>query len=137
MQTITLTYEQRTAALAAPERFWLAAHIEARPDGDPTKRLVTFMAIYARDILAGELPEPYSDERARRFARLALVEATTYHAHRRRRDRELAAALGLPIAEIPAVRREQIATTPRPAISRLRGTRNRPSATHRRRARMR
>jgi hypothetical protein len=107
MQTITLTYEQRTAALAAPERFWLAAHIEARPDGDPTKRLVTFMATYARDILAGELPEPYTDERARRFARLALVEPTTYHAHRRSRDAELADVLGLPLGEIPDVRREQ------------------------------
>lgn len=121
MQTITLTYEHRTAALAAPERFWLAAHIEARPDGDPTKRLVTFMAIYARDLLAGELPEPYSDERARRFARLALVEPTAYHAHRRRRDSELAAVLGLPLAEIPDVRREQQAlATAQPATRRTR-----------------
>jgi hypothetical protein len=39
MQTITLTYEHRTAALASSERFWLAAHIQALPASDPTKNL--------------------------------------------------------------------------------------------------
>ena len=68
---------------------------------------MTLMALYARDVLTGELPGPYSDERARSFARLALVEPSAYRAHRRRGDRELAAALGLPVAEIPHVRREQ------------------------------
>ena len=113
METITLTYNKRTAALASRERFWLAAHIAALPDGDPTKRLVTLMALYARDVLTGELPGPYSDERARSFARLALVDPAAYRAHRRCRDPELAALLGLPVAEIALVRREQhtLATT--------------------------
>lgn len=136
MQTITLSYDNRTVALASPERFWLAAHIEALPTGDPTKRLVTYMALFARDVLTGELPGPYSDELARRFARLALVEPVAYHAHRRHRDRDLAAALGLPIAEIPAVRREQVASTPTPAISRQRRTLERRPLPRPRRTRL-
>ena len=107
METITLTYEHRTVALAARERFWLSAHIDTLPNGDPTKRLITFMALYARDVLAGEQPGPYTDERARSFARLALVDPNAYHAHRRRQDAELAAVIGLPVSEIPDVRREQ------------------------------
>jgi hypothetical protein len=106
MDTITLI-DDGQVALAGRERFWLAAHIEALPDGHPTKRLVAFMALFARDVLTGELPGHYSDHRARTFARLALVDKAAYQAHRRRSDRELADVLGLPVAEIPAVRRDQ------------------------------
>ena len=120
MDTITLTYDGQHVALAGRDRFWLAAHIEALPDGHPTKRLVAFMALFARDVLTGDLPGLYSDHRARTFARLALVEPAAYQAHRRHSDRELADVLGLPVAEIPAVRRDQAAV-------------RRPSAIHRRR----
>jgi hypothetical protein len=78
MDTITLTYDGQDVALAGRERFWLAAHIEALPDGHPDKRHVCFMALYARDILTGSLPGPYNDDDADRFARLALqTEAST------------------------------------------------------------
>ena len=133
MRTTTLSYEQRTVALASREQFWLAAHIEALPDGHPTKRIVTFMALYARDVLTGELPGPYSDDRARSFARLALTEPNAYHAHRRRRDSELADVLGLPVSEIPDLRREHAAITRSPR--RRRRTHDRPRATRRRRTR--
>jgi hypothetical protein len=72
METITLTYEDRAVALAAPTRFWLAAHIEVLPTGDPRKTHVCFMALYARDVLTGAAPGPYRDEDAERFARLAV-----------------------------------------------------------------
>jgi hypothetical protein len=107
METITLSYQNRTVALAAPQRFWLAAHVEVLPAADPTKRLVAFMALYAREVLAGDLPGPYTDQRAVTFARLALVDPARYAAHRHGTDDELAAALQLPVAEIPAVRRDQ------------------------------
>ena len=96
MDTITLTYDGQDVALAGRERFWLAAHIEALPDGHPTKRLVAFMALFVRDVLTGELRGAFSDDRARRFARLALVEPA-YRARRRRSDRELADVLGVPV----------------------------------------
>jgi hypothetical protein len=72
MDTITLSYQGQTVALAARARFWLAAHIEALPAGHPDRRHVCFMALYARDVLTGELPGPYNDDDADRFARLAL-----------------------------------------------------------------
>ena len=84
MDTITLTYHGQTVALAARERFWLAAHIEALPASHPDKRHVCFMALYARDVLTGDLPGPYSDDDADRFARLALRtgsgRSATHHA---------------------------------------------------------
>jgi hypothetical protein len=85
--------EERTSACRT-HRFWLAAHIEALPAGHPRKRHVCFMALYARDILIGELPGPYTDTDAERFARLALRDpdvtqlarsATTCSSRRRRR----------------------------------------------------
>lgn len=72
MDTITLSYQGQDVALAGRERFWLAAHIEALPTGHADKRHVCFMALYARDVLAGDMPGPYNDENADRFARLAL-----------------------------------------------------------------
>lgn len=58
-----------------PTRFWLAAHIEALPADHPHKTHVCFMALYAREILTGEMPGPCHDEDAERFARLALCTA--------------------------------------------------------------
>jgi len=72
MDTITLSYHGQTVALAGRGRFWLAAHIEALPTGHPDKQHVCFMALYARDVLTGQLPGPYSDDDADRFARRAL-----------------------------------------------------------------
>jgi hypothetical protein len=74
MNTISVSHHDRLVALAAPHRFWLAAHIEALPDGHPRKRLVAYMVLYARDVLIGELPGPYNDDDAERFARLALAD---------------------------------------------------------------
>lgn len=105
--TITISYQRRAAARAGAERFWLAAHIQALPHGHPDKRIVAFMALYARDVLSGELPGPYSDERARTFARLALIDPDTYATHHTISDEQLATALELPLDEIPAVRRDQ------------------------------
>lgn len=75
MDTITLTPGGRATAVAARERFWLAAHIEALPAKHPHRRLVCFMILYARDVLTGTLPGPYSDARAERFAIACLIPA--------------------------------------------------------------
>ena len=90
MDTITLTRHGRTVALAARPRFWLAAEIEALPDGDPRKRQVCLMALYARDVLTGAMPGPYTDADADRFARLVVGGdgrrpcSPRHHGHRRR-----------------------------------------------------
>ena len=75
METITITYDGRPAALAGADRFWLAVDVEALPDGHPRKRVVALMALFARDVLLGELPGPYTDERALAFAYAALDAA--------------------------------------------------------------
>jgi hypothetical protein len=85
MDTITITHGAATVALAGRERFWLAADIEALPDGHPRKRHVAFMALYARDILTGEMPGPYTDTDADRFARLIAAGDTGACAPRHRR----------------------------------------------------
>src|SRR4051794_7730939 len=73
MNTVTVSHRGRVVALAAPHRFWLAADIEMLPDGHRQKRFVAYMVLYARDVLIGELPGPYSDEDAERFAQLTPV----------------------------------------------------------------
>jgi hypothetical protein len=73
--TITITHDGRTVALAGRERFWLVAHIQALPDGHPRRRHVCFMAVYARDVLTGDMPGPYTDSDADHFARLVTNAA--------------------------------------------------------------
>jgi hypothetical protein len=70
MDTITITQDGRSVAVAGRERFWLAAHIQALPDGHPRRRHVCLMAVYARDILTGDMLGPYTDADADHFARL-------------------------------------------------------------------
>ena len=73
MDMITLSHRGRAAALAAPARVWFATHMETLPDGHPDKRLICFMAFYARDILTGAIPGPYTDRDAQDFAIACLI----------------------------------------------------------------
>jgi hypothetical protein len=75
MNTIAISYDGQTVALAGRERFWLAAHIQTLPDGHARKRHACLMAVYARDVLTGAMPAPYSDADADHFARLVLDAA--------------------------------------------------------------
>jgi hypothetical protein len=106
MDTITLTHQRRPVALAAATRVWLAAHIQALPDGHPRKRLVCFMAFFARDVLTGALPGPYSDARAEHFARLALIDPDIIAAHPHATDTQLADILAVPVEQIAAHRND-------------------------------
>ncbi len=111
MDTITLTHQDRPAALAAPTRVWLAAHIEALPTGHPRKRFVAFMAFYARDILTDNIPGPYSDKNAERFARLVLIDPAVIAAHPDADDKQLAQLLQVPVEQLQEYRTETPATT--------------------------
>jgi len=96
MNNITLSHQGRDVAVAAASRFWLASHIEALPDRHPRRRLVCFMVLYARDVLTGALPGPYSDTAAERFAIACLIPSELLE--RADLDIERAAtALGIPI----------------------------------------
>lgn len=103
---ITITYADAVAAAAGPTRFYLAAPIAALPDGHPTKRVVAFMCVYAREILTGRLPGPYSDDDAERFARTALIDPAILARYPHAADRELADLLGVPVEQLTARRVE-------------------------------
>jgi len=66
-----ITYRGRVVAAATAERFLLSDELEHRSPSDPERTLVAYMCLYARDIVTGDLPGPYSEPRARRFARPA------------------------------------------------------------------
>lgn len=73
MRTITICHQGRVVAHAGRRRVRFAAHIQTLPDGQPRKRWVCFMALYAREILTGALPGPYSHAEAERFAAACLI----------------------------------------------------------------
>src|SRR3954451_18990598 len=110
-----ITYRGRLVAMAGRERFDLAAHIDARPDGDPLKTFVCFLVLYARDVLCGRLPgEPrrYLPMRAERYARECLIPARGFRARAGHADAELARQFAVPLEQI-AQRRAELAAYPR------------------------
>jgi hypothetical protein len=98
-----ITYRRRAVAIAGPERFYLAPHIAQRPNGDPLKRFVCFLALYARDVLTGQLPgEPhhYLPHRGERYAREVLLPHDQFAAIAHEPDHELAARFRVPLEQI-------------------------------------
>jgi hypothetical protein len=68
-----ITYRGRLVACATGTRLFLADDLRRRPTGDPELTFVLFMCCYARDVMTGELPGRYADEKARAYARAALI----------------------------------------------------------------
>lgn len=106
MRLQTITYRGRPVACATATRFFLSDDVERLPAGDPLLTFVVYMCAYARDVLTGELPGPYTDHDARCFARAALVPRELADpvrtAHTRRNLQRTALALKLPAAELAA-----------------------------------
>jgi hypothetical protein len=70
--TTLIRIQGTVVAVAGPERYYLAPHLAARPQGDSSRQLASLMCAYAHRVeLAGTLEE-YTDERAEAFARLVL-----------------------------------------------------------------
>src|SRR4051812_5141827 len=104
-----ITYRGQIVAIAGRERFRLAAHIDARADGDPLKTFVCFLVLYARDVLCGRLPaEPrrYLSARGERYARECLIPAPAFRARAGHPDAELAWHFGVPLEQIRQRRAE-------------------------------
>ena len=106
MRLETITYRGRPVACATATRFFLADDVEQLSAGDPLLTFVMYMCAYARDVLTSQLPGPYSEHKARRFARAALVPEELADrdriAHTRRHLQQIARALKLPAAELAA-----------------------------------
>jgi hypothetical protein len=106
MRLQTITYRGRPVACATATRFFLADDLDRLPAGDPLLTFVIYMCAYAREVHTGELPGPYTDHDARRFARAALVPEELADpdriAHTHRNLQRTARALKLPAAELAA-----------------------------------
>jgi hypothetical protein len=72
LQPITHTGGRLVACVTAA-RLFVADELDRRPPDDPELSFVLFMCAYARDVIIGEVPGPYSDEHARAYARAALI----------------------------------------------------------------
>ncbi len=95
-----VSYRARPVAMASAERFWLTDEIDALPTGDPLKTWVCFMCLYARDVLTGVLPGPYSDTDAELFARAALIPDNAFQRLRGLPDEQLAVHFNVPLEQI-------------------------------------
>jgi hypothetical protein len=69
----TITYNGDIVALAGPNLFILEPEIDALAVRDPLRTMVVYMCAYARDVIAGVLPGPYTDHDARRYACACLL----------------------------------------------------------------
>lgn len=70
MDTITVTHHLRPVAIAGVHSVCFADHIEELSGEHPRRQHVGRMCLYAREVLLGRLPGPYSDDKAELFARL-------------------------------------------------------------------
>ena len=95
-----ITYRTRPVAIAAAERFWLTDEIDALPTANPLKTWACFMCLYARDVLTGVLPGPYSDADAELFARAALIPDNAFQRLRGLPDERLAVHFNVPLEQI-------------------------------------
>lgn len=95
-----ITYRTRPVAIASAQRFWLTDEIDALPTGDALKTWACFMCLYARDVLSGVLPGPYTDTDAELFARAALIPDHAFQRLRRLPDEQLAVHFNVPLEQI-------------------------------------
>lgn len=68
-----ITYRGQLAALAGPDRFFLSERLDRLHVDHPERRMVIHMCLCAHDIATANLPGPYTDQSARRYARGCLL----------------------------------------------------------------
>jgi hypothetical protein len=100
-----IRYYGQIVAVAGEQRFWLSHRFARRAAVDPERAWIIYMCAYARDVLCGELPGPYTDGNARLYARAALIpdrliDSATVDVP------GAARAFGIPAHELGAARRE-------------------------------
>lgn len=96
----TIHYQHRPVALATAERFWLLDDVEALPAGDPLKNWACLLCLYARDVLTGQLPGPYTPGKAAFFARACLMPDADFLPVAHVADARLAAYFNVPLEQI-------------------------------------
>lgn len=105
-----IRYRGRVVGAATATGLYLCRELACRPAGDPELTFVIYMAAYAADVLTAELPAPYSEHQARRYARAALIPEELLE----RPIPNLAVAarwLGIPCSELAEAVREHPLST--------------------------
>ncbi|MBA2716454.1 MAG: ImmA/IrrE family metallo-endopeptidase [Propionibacteriales bacterium] len=95
-----ITYRSSAAAVATRERFWLVDEIDELPNGHPVKAWVTILCVFARDVMAGTIPGPFTQARAERFAREVMLPAERFIARAHVEQEELAAHFNVPAEQV-------------------------------------
>lgn len=106
MTAILVTYRGAPVALAGPRDTHLLGDLTTVAPGDPDARFALQMVFYAQLIARGELPGPYSDHDAQRFARTALIDPHELGRLVDRDARVLTEHFGVPLAQIHRAKRE-------------------------------
>jgi hypothetical protein len=106
--TTLIQYRGKAVGVAGPSRFHLAPHIEASAPHDPLRAMVALMCVFAERVQAGDIPPPYSDERAELYARCALIDDDEFRLadDGGLQDDVLAARFNVPVEQIDAKRRD-------------------------------
>jgi hypothetical protein len=104
--SILVSYRGAPAALVGIRRLSFLGDVRHLPSGHPLVRVVAYMAYYAQLVLREDLPGPYADGDAERFARYALIETDELRRRRDASDDVLAVQLAVPVEQIAAARLE-------------------------------
>lgn len=99
-------YDGEIVATASPLRVHFAPPLDDRPAEDSLRRFVHAMALYARDVAAGELRGPYRDEDAELYARTYLIDDQAFASHVGESDEQLARHFGVPLEQVAHKRRD-------------------------------
>lgn len=97
-----ISYRGQAAAMAGRERFWLVDELAARDPQDPVRVWVTWLCLYARDILNGDQPGPWDQARAERFAREVLLPEEEFITVAHKPEQEVADQFGVPVEQVNA-----------------------------------
>lgn len=97
-----VVYREEVVAAAGARRLYLAPHIAALDDADPLVLFVSLMGAYALQVRHRSAPGPYTDERAERFARCALIDDEEFRVldANRLEDRLIAGHFEVPIEQV-------------------------------------
>jgi hypothetical protein len=97
-----ISYAGEPAAMAGPERFWLVDELQDLNAEDPVRVWVTWLCVYAREILTGQLPGPYNSKLGDRFVRAILMPDDEFLAAAHKPETEIAAEFNVPIEQVNA-----------------------------------
>ena len=102
-----VVYRGELVALVGAERFHVVAPwLQDRPSDDADLRFVLFMCHYRCQVETGELPGPFTSERAAFWARCVLIDSEELMERSDLSDPELAEHFGVPVDQITAARLE-------------------------------